>query len=343
MECAIPDQRPHIVINLPPDSRPILVVVVDTEEEFDWEKPFSRTATAISNIKCQDLAQRIFDRYGVKPLYVVDYPVASQPEGYKPLLAFRASGVCDIGAHLHPWVNPPFEEEITSANSFAGNLPRALEHAKLARLTDVIAENFDVRPTIYRAGRFGFGPSTADALEMLGYEIDTSIIPLVDFRAVGGPDFRHFGPQPYWLGTQGGLLEVPPTAAYTGMLANAGTWFHHLLDTRAMRAARLPGLCDRLGLFGRLRLTPEGFTLQQMRHLTWAMLRSGHRVFNLMYHSSSLAPGHTPYVTSHSELERFLATLEGFLDYFLGAVGGEAISFPAIKARLDASSTVPAA
>lgn len=331
------------MINLPPRSRPLLVVVVDTEEEFDWTKPFSRTATSVTNIKSQELAQRLFDRYGVKPLYVVDYPVASQPEGYEPLLAFKTSGVCDIGAHLHPWVNPPFEEELTSANSFAGNLPRALEHAKLARLTDVIAENLGVRPTIYRAGRFGFGPSTADALDSLGYEIDTSIMPLIDFRPMGGPDFRHFSPQPYWLGTQGRLLEVPPTAAYTGVFANAGPWFHHLLDARAARTVHLPGLCARLGLFARLRLTPEGVTLRQMQHLTRTMLRAGHRVFNLMYHSASLAPGHTPYVTSRNELDRFLATIEGFLDFFLGAVGGEAISFPALKARLDASSTVPAA
>jgi hypothetical protein len=331
------------MISLPPSTRPLLAVVVDTEEEFDWTKPFCRSATSVTNISSQEPAQRLFDRYGLKPIYVVDYPVASQSAGYAPLVEFKASGVCDIGAHLHPWVNPPFEEEITPANSFAGNLPKPLERAKLVQLTNVISENFGVRPTVYRAGRFGLGPATADVLGELGYEVDTSVVPLIDLRPSGGPDFTNFGPQLCWLGANGCLLEVPVTAAYTGVFSGAGTWLHHLLNAPAARTARLPGLCARLGLLARFRLTPEGTTLQQMQRLTRTMLKAGHRVFNLMYHSSSLSPGHTPYVRSRSDLEQFLSTLEGFLDFFFGDLGGEATTLSALKARLDTRPSIPTA
>ena len=50
-----------------------------------------------------------------------------------------------VGTQLHPWVNPPFDEEVTAANSFVGNLPAALEAAKLDVLTDAITPAFGTR------------------------------------------------------------------------------------------------------------------------------------------------------------------------------------------------------
>src|SRR5690242_16087063 len=116
-------------------SAPSLAVVVDTEEEFDWSKPHSRVETGVDHIKHLTRAQGIFERYGVHPTYVVDFPVASQEAGYRPLREWLDDGRCEIGAHLHPWVNPPFEEEVSTRNSYPGNLPPSLEKAKLARLT----------------------------------------------------------------------------------------------------------------------------------------------------------------------------------------------------------------
>ena len=57
-------------------ATPELLVVVDTEEEFDWSAPFSREATATRSIPAQARAHDIYDRLGVVPTYVVEYPVA---------------------------------------------------------------------------------------------------------------------------------------------------------------------------------------------------------------------------------------------------------------------------
>src|SRR5579863_8380957 len=120
---------------------PELIVVVDTEEEFDWSEPFRRDAVGVSHIRHQDRTQRILERFGVRPVYVVDYAVASQEAGFRPLSEWRQDGRCVIGAHLHPWVNPPYEEELSIRNSYPGNLPPALERTKLGQLTDEIAKN----------------------------------------------------------------------------------------------------------------------------------------------------------------------------------------------------------
>src|SRR3546814_5249321 len=99
------------------------------------------------------------------------------------LRRFQDDGECTIGTHLHPWVNPPFEEAVTGPNSFAGNLPPALERAKLGVLTDTIEAAFGRRPTVYRAGRYGVGPNTAAILRDLGYRVDVSVRALFDYRS----------------------------------------------------------------------------------------------------------------------------------------------------------------
>src|SRR3954454_23694277 len=100
----------HKRLQPPPTQPPTLVVVVDTEEEFDWDAPFDPSSTSVENIGFQHLAQDAFDAFGVVPTYLMDYPVATTPESAATLRRFHDSGRCKIGAHLHPWVNPPAEE-----------------------------------------------------------------------------------------------------------------------------------------------------------------------------------------------------------------------------------------
>lgn len=162
---------------LPPNSPPVLLVVIDTEEEFDWTKPFSRESRGVTSIALQPLAHRIFDGFGITPTYVVDYPVATTPAAYSVLRDVHRQGKCEIGAHLQPWVNPPDEEIITTRNSYPGNLPPELERRKLEMLTAAIEANIGTRPRIYKAGRYGVGPVTARILDELGYDIDLSVVP----------------------------------------------------------------------------------------------------------------------------------------------------------------------
>ena len=77
----------------PPASwPPTLVVVIDTEEEFDWTAPFDPANTAVTNIGFQPLAQSIFDSHGLVPTYVIDYPVATTPSAVAVLRTSRRKG-----------------------------------------------------------------------------------------------------------------------------------------------------------------------------------------------------------------------------------------------------------
>jgi hypothetical protein len=314
-----------------PDS-PLLAVIVDTEEEFDWSRPFSRDALAVQSIAAQPGMHTVFRRWGIVPTYVVDWPVATTPEASAVLRRLLEAGECEIGTHLHPWVNPPYDEELSPRNSFAGNLPRELERRKLTALTEAITAAFGTAPKVYKAGRYGFGANTAGLLAGLGYEIDASMVPHTSFAADEGPDFRGCCDRPHWRGE---LFELPLSVGFVGRLAERGPVLYPLLADVRWRRARLPGIAARCGLIERLRLTPEGFSLADLRRLTRAMLARGHRVFSFCYHSPSLAVGHTPYVQNERDLGTFMATCEGYFRFFAEELGGRFTTPTAIRAALS--------
>ena len=301
---------------------PELLIVVDTEEEFDWSSPFSRDATSTRSIPAQARAHEIYDRLGIVPTYVVDYPVATDPDAAAYLRGLSEAGKAEIGAHLHPWVTPPHLEAVNGRNSYQCNLPPELERAKIEALTAAIETAFGERPTVFKAGRHGFGANTARVLADLGYRVDCSQLPYTDLSADEGPDFRAVRSDPYWLDEARGLLEVPLTIGFFGAAAAVGPRLGRLFDSPAAARLRLPGLLARTGLIARSRLTPEGVPADEQCRLIEALARRGQQLFSLVYHSPSLAPGHTPYVRDEADLAAFLDSLERVLLFFRDRLGG---------------------
>ena len=328
---------------------PILIVAVDTEAEFDWTGPFQRTHTSVRNLRNQTLAQEIFDRYGVRPIYLVDYAVATQSDGYMPLREIVQSGRCEIGAHLHPWITPPLAEELNDRTSFSHNLPAGLQKEKLARLTEAIKSSFEVDPVAYRAGRYGVGEEIAGILESLDYRIDMSVQPGIDMRRVHGPDFRQALDKPYWFGHGWPLLEIPATPAFAGLIAHPAlpkafsVQLYDQISRPALVRMRALGVSARLRLVERIPMSPEGVTLGELRRLTYSLLSRGNRAFVFSYHSSSLLPGNTEYVRSASELSRFLHTIAGYLEFFMREIGGISMTPTDLRAALLREAAVPTA
>ena len=323
-----------------PAGPPILIVAIDTEAEFDWNGPFLRAHTSVRNVRNQTMAQEIFDRFGVRPVYLVDYAVATQAEAYLPLREISQSGRCEIGAHLHPWITPPFAEELSDRTSFSHHLPVRLQQEKLARLSEAIISNFGVRPISYRAGRYGVGEEIAEILATLDYQIDMSVQPGIDMRRLHGPDFRRGLDRPYWFGRGWPFLEIPATPSLVGMLAvlalsnGVGIQLYDRLSRPGLDRMHVRGLFARLRLFDRIPSSPEGVSLSELRRLTQTLLSRGNRTFVFNYHSSSLLPGSTEYVRSPSELAGFLRRIEGYIEFFIGELGGVSMTPSELLAAL---------
>lgn len=306
--------------------KPVLVVVVDTEEEFDWSQPFDRAKTRVAHMRHVERFQSVCDEAGIRPVYVVDHPIATGPESIDALRAVLARGACEIGAHLHPWVSPPFDEDVNAQNSYPGNLPRALEREKLAGLTRTIENAFGVRPRAYKSGRYGFGPNTAAILDELGYDVDISPAPPFDFTGDGGPDWSGAPHQPYWLPTKRRVLALPNTGAYVGWAGGSSHALYELAQKPAGRALHLGGVLARLRAVERLFLSPEGYAESDMVRLTRALLAGGARVFTLSLHSPSVEPGHTPYVRDEKDLHSLLAACRNYFRFFQEDLGGTSMT-----------------
>ncbi|MCP5397329.1 MAG: polysaccharide deacetylase family protein [Sphingomonadaceae bacterium] len=275
------------------------LLTVDTEEEFDWNGPFRSSGHGLDHVARLRKFQQFCEGIDVSPVYLIDWPVATSPLAIEIIGDAVDRGTAEVGIQLHPWVNPPYDEEVNSFNSFAGNLPRDLERAKFLRLRDEIEKNFKIAPKIYRAGRYGLGPNTAALLKEAGVPIDSSVRAKFDYSSHHGPDFRHHPLEPYWVDAENSLLELPLTTVFWGMLRKQGDFLFPMLK-------RLPaalGLLTRLAMLERISLTPEGVTASEALRAVDIALDDGLPLLILSFHSPSLVPGNTPYVHSEGELD----------------------------------------
>jgi len=288
-------------ITLAPDFGTRFMLFVDTEEEFDWGAPFSRTGHSVTALAGMEEGQRYFVGAGVKPVYVTDYPIVDDDAAATMMGQWVADDAADIGAHLHPWVNPPHVEDVTEENSYAGSLPQAVERAKLEALCERIAMRFGRRPVAYRAGRYGVGPNSAQLLEEAGFRLDSSVRSRFDYSSQHGPDFRGIPLNPYWAGPGRSLVELPLSTAFVGVMRRGG----ERLYQKAQGMGLLAGAMARGGLLSRVPLTPEGVPAADAIRAIDALIDEGAMVLNFSFHSPTLEPGHTPYVRNESDRVAF--------------------------------------
>lgn len=334
----VPAADPGAIVAWPAGFGPRFIVCVDTEEEFDWRAPFSRANRAVSHVAALPAANARFAERGVPLIWLIDHPVADSPEAVAILRELVADGRSEIGAQLHPWVNPPFDEAVSRFNSFVGNLPESLEAAKIAALTDAIAAGFGRRPRLYRAGRYGIGPNTMAILAAQGYRADSSIRPAYDYSPEDGPDFSAADSRAFRTGPAGALIELPLTTVFTGRLRANGAGLYR----RFGGIPRGRGVAARLGLLSRVALTPEDMPLADAAEAVRVAVGEGLPLLNFSFHSPSLVPGNTPYVRSEADLTAFHRWWYAILD-LLDGLGARPASFGEVLDAADAACGVDAA
>ena len=295
----LPDPADHVRFSAGFGQR--FLVTVDTEEEFDWEKPLRSSGHTLHSVSRLARFQSFCESHGVVPVYLVDYPIATSRLAAEILREPLAAGRAEVGVQLHPWVSPPYAEDVNPFTSFAGNLPPDLEQTKFAKLREAIEENLGATPRIYRAGRYGVGPNTPAILRRHGIAIDTSVRARFDYSSEGGPNFRDLPVTPWWVNGNGGLMELPLTTVYWGLLRRHAHWLYPKL----WRIPALRGILSRLGLMERIPLTPEGVSVVEARRGIARAVAEKLPVLVFSFHSPSLQPGHTPYVRSEDDLDAF--------------------------------------
>ena len=304
------------------EPRPTIVVVsIDTEED-NWNR--SRTDVGVENILEIRRLAPFLDGLGVRPTYFTTYQVAIEPRAAQILRDACDDGTAEIGAHLHPWNTPPLTEAFVPRNSMTRNLPPALQLAKIQELTAALEDAFGTRPRAFRAGRYGLGPETVSALLCCGYEVDSSVSPFVNLKAMDdGPNFigapldvyrLGWGGDPRQANPKGELIEVPLSYGFSRTPFEFWDPTRRLLERAPFRWLHLAGLADRTGIVKRLVLCPELAGSEDMLLLTRQLLKQGVRHLHISWHSPTLKPGLSPFARTTQDVTRLYASLEAYFE-----------------------------
>jgi peptidoglycan/xylan/chitin deacetylase (PgdA/CDA1 family) len=291
-----------------------LLVGIDTEGDNQWDAA-ARANQRFENIYALPRLHALFARHGVRPTYVITYPVARDAASAQVLRDLKRGGDCEIGAHHHVWETPPFTADDVARHDYAANLPLGQFEAQLASLTAAIHEAVGERPVSYRSGRFGFSAAHVAALERLGYRIESSVAPLFYEAHKRGPDFVDAPLHPYFLaydsatrpGTSA-VLEIPVSAALNRRLPKR----LQSLYARAPSPYATKRVLRKLGVAHVRWLRPSYSSLEDMIELARSLAASGEPVLNLLFHSSEAIVGGSPYNRTAAELTAFCDRLERF-------------------------------
>ncbi|MCM8760898.1 MAG: polysaccharide deacetylase family protein [Candidatus Omnitrophica bacterium] len=311
-----------------------LIVTVDAEENWEW--PGSSKWPDTANIRfIPELQKDIFDSIGVRPVYLVTYPVATDKESASILKDIYYSGRCEIGAHLHRWNVPSSTRDDVIAKSAQCRLSRELEKHKIELLTRKLEESFGVRPVTFRAGRWAADGETIEILAELGYKIDVSVIPLTEYSCEGGADFFTAPFTPYYpsyndicrpsAGKNNNLLEVPVTCGFYNK--DFERWREVHMRLRLLpKWLHLVGLFTLFGMPPIIKLSPESADLGQMKNLVNAVIERGGGILHLTFHSSLCMTGACPYSRTDKERTLRIENLKSILYYILSKKGVESFT-----------------
>lgn len=293
------------------------LITVDTEGDDVWSR---RSRVETRNASFLPRFQLLCERFGLKPTYLVNYEMANDHafvEFGRDLIA-RDAG--EIGMHLHAWNSPPMDHSLTSNDPwyqpFLTEYPKYEIRKKVEFHAHFLEDVFGVKMLSHRSGRWAFNAFYADSLRDLGFKVDCSVTPHVDWRSskgdpdgAGGTDYRGFPEHHYWINERdialpgtSSLLEVPMT------IINRSP----ALLTRVTQACEgisdFPNRAQR-SIWPLEWLRPTGSNLASMlRILDIAVAQDRYHV-EFMTHSSELMPGGSPYFRSIESIEKLYRDL----------------------------------
>jgi peptidoglycan/xylan/chitin deacetylase (PgdA/CDA1 family) len=287
-------------------SRAYLCVSIDTEcdKGKGWR---SRKPMAFDGIHdgVVKRLQPMFDAFGAKATYLLSPEVLR--DGACAEVFRRIADRAELGTHLHGEYAEPdaFEPDVTSV--FQRDYPPDVERAKLTYLTDLFIRAFGEQPRSFRAGRFGIGSASIGILESLGYLVESSVTPHMDWTSSGAPGLAFLGaptqpyrPDPVNPAKPGDakLLEVPVTIRRR--LLNALPFVGARIDPSWLRPTR----GSEAGL---VRVAEDEVADARRAHPGRPV------ILNAMFHNVEIVPGTSPYAESESQANGILHRLRALL------------------------------
>ncbi|CAM2059694.1 conserved hypothetical protein [Desulfovibrionales bacterium] len=300
-----------------------VVLSIDTEEEGLFSGEYLRTPSGVRNVIELRRLEFLFKEFNIPLTLLVSYHVAKDPYCCEVLMRWKVELGAEIGAHMHPWNTPPFEDLAWPEPIPTDCLPASLLRAKLESLLAVIEDNLGVQPCSFRMGRWDFGQQMRQLLPQYGISVDSSLVP---YRHIVGRADNFLMPwDPFWLEVgdkKGRLYEVPLT------VLPLFAWMPRRLHALAQRLPGLYGerLLASFQAWGAVGPQPVWYPQTSMRWAAWQHIRRGGILFSMFLHSSELMPGASPNVPDEAAAIRLVGKIRSFIAWLANTYVVQGIS-----------------
>jgi hypothetical protein len=295
----------------------LIAITIDTEidKSVSWKISSNKSFLSVLDGIPNKLTP-LFIHFGAKPTYLLSSEIIENDDCVNILTRIKD---CELGTHLHGELLEPQRKAfgLDATNEMQCGYSREMEYQKLKNLTNLFKDKFHYQPTSFRAGRFGAGNNTVSLLEELGYLVDSSVTPGVDWNyREGRANFLWAREQPYFpdknklieLGDSK-VLEVPVSIIpsrfrrYSSYLNNTGM----PLLIKNIVNKMLPTTW----------LRPSFQNSYEMLYVIKKLIKWYHTkdtmdtiVLNMMFHSMEIIPNASPYTKTEEECKHFLDKME---------------------------------
>ena len=298
----------------------IFVLSIDTEEEWNWSGPFPENNFSVDNIQHLPKFQGFCESQSIRPTYFVDYAVANNQESVEALKSFSGNNLCEIGAHLHPWCNPPYFGKTGEKESHVINLPISQIEEKLDALLEILNQQFNIIPNAFRTGRWGIDSKVLKLLSKKGFQIDSSMYPFYKNEYFNCEQVEL---EPYWpeyenpiiKGPQRDIMEFPVTVGFNRANYSTMLKIYNLASSALLSHLHLVGILWQTKLLRKLYLSPEVTSGKDMKPLIDFALNNNHPVIHMYMHSSSLIDGATGFMKDKGAYDILCNNIKDVIDY----------------------------
>ncbi|WP_130832720.1 polysaccharide deacetylase family protein [[Erwinia] mediterraneensis] len=304
------------------------LITIDTEGDNLWRNHRSITT---HNTRYLPRFQSLCEKYGFKPTWLTNYEMASDPAYVEFARDVIARGQGEVGMHLHAWNSPP-EKPLTDDDwrwqPYLIEYPDEVLREKVRFMTDLLEERFQTKMLSHRAGRWAFDERYAEILVELGYQVDCSVTPKVNWQynrgapqGQGGTNYMDFPDSAYFLDLKdisraghSPLLEVPMSIQfkYSPLMRQVKQIVYRLRGKQRSPAVHW--------------LRPSGGNLTAMKRVVEMSQQAGHPYVEFMLHSSEFMPDGSPTFKNESDIERLYEDLEQLFSWLAPRFKGQTLA-----------------
>lgn len=322
-----------------------LAVTIDTEcdKGAKWKLKQPLTFHNIYNGVVNNL-QPIFDKHNVKATYLLSPEIIRDK---KSVDVFKSFGDrVELSTHLHAeFIEPQANYECTNTSQYQSDFSADVERAKLENLTTLFIDTFGYQPLSFRAGRFGLSKDSLQILQDLGYTVDSSVTPDMQWRnQVSGKTANYFGApyQPYYPSCKDfrekgdmSILQVPVTLV-NPKLMRLPLWlkrgirlnksYQHILFNYGTNFSKPKWL------------RPTYSDLNTMQNVTEEIINVSDRndVFLcIMFHSNEFEIDMSPYSLTKPAMDKVMERLDTYLEWLNKSYQTNAIGLAEFKTVFD--------